>query len=296
MRHQHSRRSAAFQRSSILKESSRKSWPTAVEMPSARPIRPSPASALACTAHCKASREMRQVGGSLPASCARDGLLRRLDLTSGAVCFLPRGLRRRGGEGNCPASLSRLSVPSLVRFRPGPLIVSQGEVVLVGGLVVVVGGGGGPHVQGSAATPMHPHATAVNPGSKTATAVIRPQYICARQRRKSLTHPPDPDPPTPRQGQLRARPARLVAESFLHLAERFGPRLTAVWTASCSTVVDRWRRGCVQLVIPVQFLHSVMTEYPDSSLLQAFNGIWPEINNFKWSPFVRFSNWGRPTT
>lgn len=58
--------------------------------------------------------------GFAPGQLCRDGLLRCLDLTSGAVCFLPRGLRRRGGEGNCPASLSRLSVLSFA-FPPSAL-------------------------------------------------------------------------------------------------------------------------------------------------------------------------------
>lgn len=56
----------------------------------------------ACTAQCKASREMRRVGiasGPTVSQLCRDRLRFCFALTSRAVCVLPRSLQRRGGRG-----------------------------------------------------------------------------------------------------------------------------------------------------------------------------------------------------
>lgn len=71
------------------------------------------------TAHCKASTRDASSRGSAPGQLRRDGWRPCLELTSCGRLLLARGLFSDGeGEGNRPASLSRLSVLPL--FRPGP--------------------------------------------------------------------------------------------------------------------------------------------------------------------------------
>lgn len=71
--------------------------------------------------------------------------------------------------------------------------------------------------------------------------------ICARQKRKSLTHLANPDPApeaAPQKGPtclVTGASCVSVTEAFSHLNESFRIRLTAVWTAS--SLVDRGRRG-----------------------------------------------------